>query len=59
MKLFKIGVKFSDLCAVTLFTYMSINCVCQRFFISFYDKTHENKIHVRMANTESRDIKSL
>lgn len=51
MKLFKIGVK--------IFGFMSINCICQRFFILFYDKTHENKIHVRMANTESRDIKSL
>lgn len=53
------GSKFSDLCAVTLFTYMSINCICQRVFISFFDKTHENKVHVLMKNTESRDIQSL
>lgn len=34
----KFGSKFSDLCAVTLFTYMSINCICQLFLFHFMTK---------------------
>lgn len=59
MKLLKIGVKIFGLVRCNIISIHVYLLHLLMVFISFYDKTHENKVHVLMKNTESRDIQSL